>query len=303
MEMHQVRYFLQLVEEQNFTRAAEKCNVSQPALSRAIRMLEQEFGGPLFYRDAPEACLTELGRMIRPHLEHVYQESLAAKRLAKDFSLAKENVLKIGIMSTIAPTQIVDLIRSLRDRYADIELRLCDANARELRDRLVTGDLDAAIYALPGDTSDDKIHAIALFREQMLIVIHASHRLANQKAIRVKDIDGEHYIHRNNCEFAGYADDILRKQGVTCRPAYWSDRDDWTIAMVAAGLGFGFMPAHSVNQPNVVARPVIEPEFWRDVNLVTVRGRPHSSAVGALVREAMRKRWFGEPAIALRGAA
>lgn len=63
------------------------------------------------------------------------------------------------------------------------------------------------------------------------------------------------------------------------------------------------MPAHSVSQPNVVARPVIEPEFWRDVNLVTVRGRPHSSAVGALVREAMRKRWFGERAIALRGAA
>ena len=68
--------------------------------------------------------------------------------------------------------------------------------------------------------------------------------------------------------------------------------------MVAAGLGFGFMPANAANYPGVVPLPVVEPEFWRDVNLVSVRGRPHSPAVGALVREAMRKSWFGKRAMA-----
>ena len=72
-------------------------------------------------------------------------------------------------------------------------------------------------------------------------------------------------------------------------------------AMVAAGLGFGFMPANAANYPGVVALPVVEPEFWREVNLVSVRGRPHSRAVGALVREAMRKSWFGKPATAVAG--
>src|SRR5882724_7842369 len=67
MEMHQVRYFLAVAEELNFTRAAEKCNVSQPSLSRAIQMLEQEFGGPLFWRERGRTHLTELGQMIRPH--------------------------------------------------------------------------------------------------------------------------------------------------------------------------------------------------------------------------------------------
>src|SRR6185437_11742341 len=67
----------------------------------------------------------------------------------------------------------------------------------------------------------------------------------------------------------------------------------------AAGLGFGFMPEHSARHPGVVALPLIEPEFWREVALVTVRGRPHSAAAGSLVREAMRKRWNGKPALAI----
>ena len=81
---------------------------------------------------------------------------------------------------------------------------------------------------------------------------------------------------------------------------YWSDRDDWTLAMVAAGVGWAFMPANSARHPGVAALPLAEPAFWREVNLVTVRGRRHSPAVGALVREAMRTEWFGEAAVAVR---
>ena len=64
--------------------------------------------------------------------------------------------------------------------------------------------------------------------------------------------------------------------------------------MIAAGLGFGFMPANSVKHPCVVGLPVVEPEFWRQVSLVSVRGRRYSPGVGSLVREAMRKTWFGK---------
>ena len=80
-------------------------------------------------------------------------------------------------------------------------------------------------------------------------------------------------------------------------------RDDWILAMVKSGLGFGFMPEYAVNDAGVVARPLVEPEFWRLVNLVTVRGRPHSPAVGAFVREAMRTKWIGQQAIAVKNAA
>src|SRR3954453_7685469 len=146
---------------------------------------------------------------------------------------------------------------------------------------------------------DERTHLLTLFDEQMTIAVHQGHRLANQAAYPVAEMNGERYIHRMNCEFAGYADHILKEKGVTCAPAYWSERDDWTLAMVAAGLGFAFMPANTVKHAGVVALPLVEPEFWRRVNLVTVRGRRHSPGVGALVREAMRKKWFGNNALAL----
>jgi LysR family transcriptional regulator, hydrogen peroxide-inducible genes activator len=298
MEMRQVRYFLAVADELHFSRAAEKCNVTQPALSRAIQQLEIELGGQLIHRERQWTHLTELGQMVRPHLEMVYRAAVHAKQLAQDVSQLKRVPLKLGIMSTISPSEIVDLIAELKTRHKGLELRLCDASARELRDRLLAGDLESVIYALPGEEPDERTHVMPLFRERMVIAVNRDHRLANHRVYPVTELNGESYIHRMNCEFAGYADHILQEKGVTCTPAYWSERDDWTMAMVAAGLGFAFMPANAVTHPDVVALPVIEPEFWRVVDLVTVRGRPYSPGVGALVREAMRKKWFGGKALA-----
>ena len=297
MELYQVRYFLAMTRVLNFTRASEECNVSQPALTRAIHLLEDELGGELFHRERRNTHLTELGRMVEPHLSELYENSQSAKRVAKEYSGLQRTPLRLGIMSTIAPDQIVDLIAAIKANHPGIELHLCDSDARDLRARLIAGDLELTIYALPGEDGDERIHSLPLFREQMVIAVHARHPLAGQATVRVRDIDGENYIHRNNCEFAGYADSILAAQGVTCHPAYWSDRDDWTLAMVAAGLGFGFMPANSAQREGVAALPIVEPQFWREVKLASVRGRRYSPAVGALVREAMHKRWFGSLAL------
>ena len=140
MEMHQVRYFLAVAQELNFSRAAEKCNVTQPSLSRAIQQLEGELGGPLFHRERHLTHLTDLGQMVRPHLETVYNAAVKAKSLSQDLSQLKRVPLKLGIMSTISPDEIVDLIAALKTRYDGLELRLCDANAKDLRERLLAGD-------------------------------------------------------------------------------------------------------------------------------------------------------------------
>ena len=248
--------------------------------------------GSFFAASGKSTHLTDLGHMVRPHLQSVYDHSMVAKHLSQDFM--RKAPLKLGIMSTISPDEIVDLIANLRTRHPDIELKLCDANAKDLRARLLAGDLEVVIYALPGEEPEERIHSIPLFREQMVLAIHRGHRLAKAREFPVREMNGESYIHRMNCEFAGYADQILQQRGVTCTPAYWSERDDWTLAMVAAGLGFAFMPANAVKHPGVLGLPVVEPEFWRQVNLVSVRGRRYSPGVGSLVREAMCKTWFGK---------
>jgi LysR family transcriptional regulator, hydrogen peroxide-inducible genes activator len=195
---------------------------------------------------------------------------------------------------------IIELISSIQARHPGVELVLSDANAFELQKQLTDGDLEVAIYCLPTQDADDHRHVVPLSREKIVVAISPRHRLANQATIAVRDLHGESYIHRMDCEFTGYADSFFAAQNVACTAVYWSDRDDWTLAMVAAGLGWAFMPANSVKHTGVLAIPLVEPEFWRAVNLVTVRGRPYSPAVGALVREAMQIKWFGEPAIGQR---
>jgi DNA-binding transcriptional LysR family regulator len=299
MEMHQVRYFLAVAERLNFTKAAESCNVSQPSLTRAIKLLEEEFGGLLFHRERANTHLTDLGRTVRPHLQQIYDEALSAKRLARDVVKLKKASLKLGVMCTIAPTQLIDLITSIQTRYDGIEIEITDASARELENVLLEGDMEVAVLCRPDRELDERINALPLFREQMMVVIPPNHMLAMKDAIRVKDLQGMNYVNRAKCEFNGYAGQFFREQGVECKTVYRSERDDWVVAMIRAGLGFGFMPKFSVTDPAVIARPLIEPDFWRTVNLCTVRGRPHSPAVGALVREAMRVSWHGRPAMAV----
>jgi len=300
MEMQQVRYFLAVCEELNFTRAAEKCHVAQPSLTRAIKLLEDELGGPLFHRERNHTHLSELGNAVRPFLEEVYARTQQAKDLAAGFGALKKMTLKLGIMCTIGPTNLVGLLSSLQTAYPEIELQITDAAAPMLQDMLLEGKLEAAIFCQP-EKLDERLHHMPLFREQFMIAICSAHRLAMNNAIRVRDLDGERYLNRINCEYASHAGHIFSQQGTRVRLVYRSERDDWILAMVRAGLGFGFMPQYSVaDAPDIVARPLVEPEIWREVNLVTVRGRPHSPAIGALVREAMRAQWAGSEALAVQ---
>jgi LysR family transcriptional regulator, hydrogen peroxide-inducible genes activator len=293
MEMHQIRYFLAVADELNFTRAATKCNVSQPSLTRAIKLLEDELGGPLFHRERANTHLSELGRTVRPNLMKILAESTEAKRIAQDFRKLNKTILKLGVMCTIGPNQLIDLFTRIRTEHPGIELELTNASARELNDQLLAGTLEVAIFCLPADEEDERLQHTPLFRERMMIVVNPDHPFAAMDGVAVKDLDGKSYLNRANCEFRGYAGDLFREQGVSCMTVYRSDRDDWIMAMVVAGLGFALMPEGCLTYPGVVARPLVEPEFWREVNLVTVRGRPHSPAVGLLAREARRAQWPG----------
>ena len=293
MEMHQVRYFLALCEELNFTKAADRCNVAQPSLTRAIKLLEDEFGGELVHRERANTHLTELGRMMRPYLTKVYENAQLARSQAAKFKKARRVTLKLGVMCTIAPAPLLVLVENLRRRHPDLDLEVIDSTARDLEERLRRDELEVAVYCRP-DHPDDRLHYLKLFREQMMIVMAPTHPLARHDPIRLKDLHNERYLNRINCEFnEGLA---WEKCGVVWRAVYRSERDDWILAMCAAGMGFSFIPEFCINHPGVVSRPVIEPEFWREVNIVTVRGRPHSPAVGALVREAMRNTWIAEKA-------
>jgi DNA-binding transcriptional LysR family regulator len=298
MELHQIRYFLSLCDELNFTRAAEHCGVAQSSLTRAIKALEQELGGALFHRERANTHLSKLGQKVKPFLAQAYSHVEGARKQAQDFVRAQTATLRLGLMNTVAPVRLYELVAALRARHPGIALQILDAAAPTLQERLLAGELDVAIYALPELAGEERLNVLPLYREPFVVAVKPAHRLARHDVVRVPDLSGEPYLRRTHCEYGAFIQETFARQGVNGPTVYQSDRDEWILAMAAAGLGFGVMPAFSAACPGVVALPLIEPEIARDIALVTVRGRPDSTAVGALVREVMRMGWMSAPSAA-----
>jgi DNA-binding transcriptional LysR family regulator len=290
MEMQQVRYFLAVAETLNFTRAAERSNVSQPALTRAIQLLEAELGGPLFHRERQNTHLSELGRIMLPFLENIYDQTQAAKSRAKSLAQLESATLQIGVLCTIGPKLISDLIVKFRQSHPSVRLVVAEYGMTELQEKLTAGDLHVALFSLP-QGADVRFHALPLFEERFVVCVAADHRLARLNIVEGKELHGEAYVNRADCEYLDLARSELRERGVFTNRVFSSNRDDWVQGMISAGLGFGFFPELSVTHPGLVTRRLVDPEFIRTVMLVTVRGRPHSPAVGAFVQQARAYPW------------
>jgi DNA-binding transcriptional LysR family regulator len=283
MEMHQIRYFLAVCSERNFTRAARLCHVSQPSLTRAIKLLEAEFGGILFRREHANSHLTDLGEIVRPHLQEVWAQSHAAIAQAHEFAAASRSKLRIGIMCTIAPALLAGLLARMRLQHRTIELQLVDGKASDLHDQLLGGQIAAAIYGKPEHKPDARLDRTLLFREQMQVALPRTHRLAGRSVIRIGDLADQPYIRRTRCEFNDLMGRLLRQHGISCDMSITSERDDWALALIAQNAGLALFPARSLDHPGVAARPLEEPDLWREVHLVTLKERASTEGLGAFV--------------------
>jgi DNA-binding transcriptional LysR family regulator len=288
MEMHQIRYFLAVCTERNFTRAARLCHVSQPSLTRAIKLLEAELGGSLFRREHANSYLTELGEIVKPHLQQVWDQSYAAIAQAQEYSATSRSRLKVGIMHTIAPALLADLLARIPTRQGTLELEIVDGTAHELEDQLIGGSLAVAIYGSVDQKGDPRIVKLPLLRERMMVALPRNHRLARRAAVRVAELAGESFVRRTRCEYNELVWRLLRRHRITSDLAIDSARDDWALSLIAQGAGFGVLAQSSIRHPGVVARPLAEPELWRDIGLHALKDHARNRELETFLQDARR---------------
>ena len=290
MEMHQARYFLAVCDTLNFTRAAKRCHVSQPALTRGIKKLEAELGGPLFRRERNLTHLTELGRMMMPHLEQTLASARAAMATAQDFQSLKMAPLNLGVMCTIGPNRLIGLMSKIRRELPGVQLTLHDVVPDEMVDRLLEGSLDVALFGLPKELPA-RFDKRPLFRERYVVAFPPGHRFERKNVIRLRDMADEAYLVRLNCEYSEYIGELLAQQDVSLTVRYSSEREDWIQSMILAGMGSSFMPEYLPMHPNLPTRLIVDPDVTRTIDLVTVSGRQFSPAVHSFVRMAETHDW------------
>jgi len=294
MEMHQIRYFLAVCDTLNFTRAAEACNLTQPALTRAIQKLEEEMGGLLLRRERNNTHLTEFGQAMRPHLEDILKNTESATSTAKSFLTLEDAPLRLGVMCTVGPLRCVGLMTQFSREHPGVAVSLQEGVPAELAGMLEQGGLDLAIMADPKGFAE-RFRVEPLYRERFMVAFPPGHRFERQAAVRTIDCGGESYLMRINCEYGTYWDDFLAENKVDLKEVYRSEREDWIQTMVMAGLGICFIPEFSPVLPGLATRPLIEPEVAREVALASVPGRRFSPAVAAFVKTVKRYRWQGAP--------
>lgn len=289
MEMHQIRYFLSVSETLNFTRAAERCNVSQPALTRAIQALEDALGGPLFRRERNHTHLTELGNLMLPYLRQTYEAVHAARQEAEQFRKLEKAPVRFGVMCTIGPTRMIDFFGRLKADVPKLDLSLIEARGSELIRRMMEGELDIALIGMP--KLPERFDARPLYAERYVVAFAAGHPFETLDVVPARLLDGERYLQRINCEFPDHFAETGLEKPYQVNVVYKSEREDWIQALVQAGMGIAVMPEFMPQLPGIVTRPLVEPALVREVKLVTVAGRQFSPVMLKLVRLAATYRW------------
>lgn len=292
MEMSQIRYVLAAARTLNFTKAAAEHNVSQPALTKAIKTLEAELGSPLFHREGKRVLLSSFGQSMLPHLQHIMDEAEATRTLADNFRLLNQVPVRVGVMSTVGHARLSRFLAEFQQDFEGIEVAVNEADGAALSARLQDGDLDVAVLN-PREVPVGAFEAYELYRERYVVVIPPGHRLAALDAVKLSDLSRERYVDRLACEMRELVMAACDEMEVELYARFRSEREDWVQAMVHANIGFAFMPEYSVTLPELLRRPLADPIVERTICLISVPGRPFTPAVSALVRAAKRFDWLG----------
>ncbi len=282
MDLNQIRCFLAVAECLNFTKAAENCGVSQPTMSRAIKSLESELGAELIRRERGATHLTELGRMVRPGLQRALAMTEAVKADAQDFAGMSAATLKLGVMCTIGPSRLIPIISHLTMNVPQLNIELLEGPGPSILDSLINGEIDVALVGMP--KYPDLISIAPLYHERYVVVFPAGHRFEAMTSVPVTELHEERYVERLNCEYLAHYTEVSGPFMVNVDVRYKSEHEDWIQAMISAGMGCACMPEFMFILPELLRRPLVEPEVRRTIAIATMRGRQRSPSIDLFVR-------------------
>jgi len=290
MTLTELRYIVAVARERHFGRAAEACFVSQPTLSVAIKKLEEELDVKLFERGSNEVSVTPLGEEIVRQAQTVIEQAAGIKEIARRGKDPVSGPLRLGVIYTVGPYLLPDLVRQAIERMPRMPLMLQENFTAKMLDMLRTGELDAAILAEP--FPDAGLATAPLYDEPFMVAVPKKHPLARRKRIPADELKKETMLllGTGHC----YRDHVLE---VCPEYAQFSSNSDGirksfegssleTIKyMVASGMGLTVVPQLSVPaepDKHVAYVPFSDPVPTRRVVLVWRRTFTRYEAIAAL---------------------
>jgi len=293
MTLNELRYIVAVAQERSFGRAAAKCFVSQPALSVAIQKLEEELGAPLFERGKTEITITPIGERIVEQAQKVLEEAARLREIAIGGRNQLVGTLRLGIIHTVAPYLLPDLVPELHEAAPGMPLDIEETLTEHLETGLRTGRIDVAIIALPFDPPG--VVTEFMYEEPFQVVVPQGHKWTRRKAVAPDELATEHTILLNvgHC-FRNQVLDACPELNQSGAQVTRTNSLETVRNMVASGLGVSVLPRDALtpryHSQLVVPVPFTHPIPSRRIALAYRRSFPRPAAVAAIRKSVARCR-------------
>ena len=298
MTLTELKYLVAVAAERHFGRAAERSFVSQPSLSAAIKNLEDELGVRIFERGKGDILVTPIGEQLVAQAKRVLEEAERVKTIAKQGKQPLQGEFRLGVIHTVAPYLLPDLVAELRKRAPDMPLDIEENMTANLEQMLKNGGIDAAILALPLSVAG--VTSLPLYNEAFRAIVPAKHPWARRKAVTVDELADENLLllSAGHC-FRDQVLDACREFSRAPTAGKQGNSLETLRSMVASGMGVSVLPAmaltgHHAN-PLVKAIDFVAPAPTRRIGIVYRTGFPRTTAVQAIANAVQKLRLPVEP--------
>jgi len=267
MTLIELKFVVAVAQERNFRRAAEKCFVTQPALSLGIKKLEEELGVMIFERSRTEVTVTEIGTKIVEQANVVLEQAKSLKEMAKLGTNQLDGLFKLGMIHSVGPYLLPEIIPILRKTAPNMPLEIEETLTANLEAQLRNGVIDAAVIALPFDVPG--VQVTALYDEDFAVVVPSNHHWAHRKHINSEELSEEKVLLLNSghCfsnQVTQACPELSRKGEILQGNSLETIRN-----MVASNLGITVLPSSATadryNNPLVKVIPFAKPAPTRRI--------------------------------------
>jgi DNA-binding transcriptional LysR family regulator len=243
MEIRQLRYLVLLAEELSFTRAAARGNVAQPALSRQIQRLEDEFGTALVDRTSRRVRMTPAGESLVERAAHILQELEDARA---DIAGTKQLVsgdVSLGITQTPGPLRVAELLRAFHARHPSIELRVREELSVAIADWLRSDAVELGLISRVPERAQQGLTLELIAREPLVTIVGPEHRLASVDEIEFDELRGESLVlFPPSATIRRTVDELVEEHGLASRVPFETSDTARMRELVSIGLGVAFLP-------------------------------------------------------------
>jgi DNA-binding transcriptional LysR family regulator len=241
VELQALRYFVEVARQGGFTRASATLHVTQPAISRMVKALEDELGTPLLLRERRRVRLTDAGRVVLERAEGVLDALRGIEEEVVEVAALRRGRLRIGMPPIVGVVFFAPFLGEFHQAYPGISLELREEGSHHLEALVMSRELDVAAVVLP--TDEAVFDTMPFVHDELRAVVHPGHPLARRRAIHLRELAATPFVlYRPEFALHGHILDACRRSGFHPQVVSESSHWDFIVAMVAAQLGVAFLP-------------------------------------------------------------